>query len=186
MSWSYPYEAATNISVKISISEIKSQYEEEYRDYQTSYMLEDLQPLTPKFIEKDKGLTGAQRGTIIHKVMRHLDFNAKDYKDIENQLINMEAKGLLTEEERETVYIPALLSFCKSTLAERIRKSSFVKREIPFILSLNAQKIYSNLNSNEEIFIQGIIDCFFKEGDEIVLVDYKTDYIKTGTILKMK
>jgi len=178
LSWSYPYEAATNISVKISISEIKSQYEEEYRDYQTSYMLEDLQPLTPKFIEKDKGLTGAQRGTIIHKVMRHLDFNAKDYKDIENQLINMEAKGLLTEEERETVYIPALLSFCKSTLAERIRKSSFVKREIPFILSLNAQKIYSNLNSNEEIFIQGIIDCFFKEGDEIVLVDYKTDYIK--------
>ena len=70
-------------------------------------MLEDLQPLTPKFIEKDKGLTGAQRGTIIHKVMRHLDFNAKDYKDIENQLINMEAKGLLTEEERKQyIFLP--------------------------------------------------------------------------------
>ena len=109
--------------------------------------------------------------------MRHLDFGAKDYKAIEEQLVKMELKGLLTEEERKAVYIPSLLNFCKSGLAERIRKSSLVKRETPFILSLDAREIYKGLNSEEEIFIQGIIDCFFEEEDGIVLVDYKTDFI---------
>ncbi len=177
LSWKYPYEAATKISVKLSISEIKSQYEENHRDYPMDSVFEDLQPRQPKFIEEGQVFTGAERGTIIHKVMRHLDFGAKDYKAIEEQLVKMELKGLLTEEERKAVYIPSLLNFCKSGLAERIRKSSLVKRETPFILSLDAREIYKGLNSEEEIFIQGIIDCFFEEEDGIVLVDYKTDFI---------
>ena len=28
--------------------------------------------------------------------------------------------------------------------------------------------------------VQGVIDCFFEEDDEYVLVDYKTDYVPTG------
>jgi len=31
--------------------------------------------------------------------------------------------------------------------------------------------------SDEELLLQGVIDLYFQEGDELVLVDYKTDYI---------
>ena len=30
----------------------------------------------------------------------------------------------------------------------------------------------------EEVLLQGIIDAYFQEGDSLVLVDYKTDFVK--------
>ena len=33
---------------------------------------------------------------------------------------------------------------------------------------------------DEKVRLQGIIDCFFYEGDDIVLLDYKTDYVEAG------
>lgn len=178
LSWKYPYEIATNLSVKVSVSEIKSQYEQNYKEYQSTSLYPATLPQRPRFVEGKQGFTGTEKGTIIHTVMRHLDFRAKEYKDIENQLLDMEIKGLLTEEERKTIYIPSLLNFCKSEMARRITDASLVKKEIPFILALNAQEIYKDLNSPEEVFIQGIIDCYFEEEDGVVLIDYKTDFIQ--------
>ena len=33
---------------------------------------------------------------------------------------------------------------------------------------------------NETVLLQGIIDCYFEEGQDIVLIDYKTDHVKEG------
>ena len=38
---------------------------------------------------------------------------------------------------------------------------------------------------NETVLVQGIIDAYFMEGDEIVLVDYKTDRVKRGQEQKL-
>ena len=35
-------------------------------------------------------------------------------------------------------------------------------------------------NGDETVLVQGIIDAYFIEGEEIVLVDYKTDRIGQG------
>ena len=110
--------------------------------------------------------------------MKHLNLDeAKDYTEIENQLLKMETKGLLSEEERKAVSIKALLHFSRSPLAQRIKESIQVKKEVPFILSLSAREIYKELQSDEEVFVRGIIDCYFEEEDGVVLIDYKTDAI---------
>lgn len=51
-------------------------------------------------------------------------------------------------------------------------------REIPFVYKRKASEIISDLESDESIYIQGIIDCYFEEDEEIILVDYKTDYVQ--------
>ena len=33
---------------------------------------------------------------------------------------------------------------------------------------------------DEDIIVQGIIDAFFYEGDDIVIMDYKTDRVRSG------
>ena len=38
---------------------------------------------------------------------------------------------------------------------------------------------------NETVLVQGIIDAYFMEEDEIVLVDYKTDRVKRGQEQKL-
>jgi ATP-dependent helicase/nuclease subunit A len=35
------------------------------------------------------------------------------------------------------------------------------------------------LDIKDQVIVQGIMDAFFIEDDHIVLVDYKTDYVKT-------
>lgn len=178
LSWKYPYEEATALSVIVSVSELKKQYEKDMIEEQMTPFFGESGLSRPHFIEQTKGLNATEKGILMHFVMKHLNLDeAKDYTEIENQLLKMEAKGLLSEEERKAVSIKALLHFTRSSLAKRIKGSLQVKKEVPFILSLSAREIYKELQSDEEVFVRGIIDCYFEENDGVVLVDYKTDAI---------
>ena len=54
---------------------------------------------------------------------------------------------------------------------------------MPFEVEIRASDVFAT-NSNEHIILQGIIDCYFYEGNEIVIVDYKSD--KYDDINKIK
>ena len=48
-------------------------------------------------------------------------------------------------------------------------------REAPFEIEVPASEI-SDSDSKEKILIQGVIDCYFYENDQVIIVDYKSDY----------
>ena len=52
-----------------------------------------------------------------------------------------------------------------------------VYREAPFVFRKKAVDVLNSLNEDDLILVQGIIDCYFIEGDQAVIVDYKTDRI---------
>ena len=56
-------------------------------------------------------------------------------------------------------------------------------REQPFVMGISAARVEEKFPSEEKVLIQGIMDAFFEEEGEMVLVDYKTDSIKTGAEL---
>lgn len=66
-----------------------------------------------------------------------------------------------------------------------MRKSSIIKREAPFVIKKKADEILDNLSESDFILVQGIIDCYFKENDEIVIIDYKTDKVKENEVDKL-
>lgn len=54
-------------------------------------------------------------------------------------------------------------------------------REVPFYTEISSIEVNNELSEeykNENIRLQGIIDCFFEEEDKVILIDYKTDYIE--------
>ena len=89
----------------------------------------------------------------------------------------MVRKNQLTEEESRVVEVDRIFDFYCSELGRRMLKSNMIKREQPFIVKKTVGSILDAdyLDSNEFVYVQGIIDCYFYEGDEIVLIDYKTD-----------
>lgn len=95
-------------------------------------------------------------------------------------------KKLLTEREVDVVNINMLQEFFETDIGKRMRLSHSVKREVPFVIKKNANEIINSLNNNDIILIQGIIDCYFYENDEIVIIDYKTDEIIDGNIETVK
>ena len=71
-------------------------------------------------------------------------------------------------------------AFLSSALAKRMQeadKRGLLCKEKPFVLGLPASLLDRKFPDTEKVLIQGIIDAFFEEDGELVLVDYKTDRI---------
>lgn len=182
LGWQYPYREAAKIPSKLSVSSIKK--------LQTGNLAAgyyEPPPLinAPEFINdadenmNKTGLTGAQRGTAMHFVMQHLDLNRVGSRGaIEEQLQEMLQNELLAEEEVNAIQTGKILRFFQSELGRRLLDAPHAYREVPFNLVYKAQEILPQIeDSTEEMLIQGVIDLYFQEGDDLVLVDYKTDYI---------
>jgi ATP-dependent helicase/nuclease subunit A len=96
----------------------------------------------------------------------------------------MVIKELLTEEQAMSVNINVILKFFRSQLGKRMLSAldynDGINREIPFHMKLSALDVNPQLSKdvyeNETVLLQGVIDCYFREEDGLVLIDYKTDY----------
>ena len=86
----------------------------------------------------------------------------------------------MTEQEVECIRIRDIRRFVESGLGQRMKKAAMKKhlyREQPFVIQRNASMLDDGWK-NETVLVQGIIDAYFMEEEEIVLVDYKTDRVK--------
>ena len=54
---------------------------------------------------------------------------------------------------------------------------------MPFYINVPARAIYDEAEENSQILVQGIIDLYYIDKDDnLILVDYKTDYVPNGNI----
>ena len=137
----------------------------------------------PRFLQQAGGLTAAERGSVVHLVMQHLDLNfLLDEEEIRLQLNRLVDEEVLTPAQVEAVDLSAVAAFFRSPLGRRLAAAEKVYRELPFILGLPAREVYPQMAGAEDetVIVQGIIDCLFDEGDRLVLVDFKTDRMWEG------
>lgn len=125
--------------------------------------------------------TGAKRGTALHRVLECYDFT-KSPDTLRKQLEDMIEEKRINEDIRKQIYLPSLAKFLRTSLGKRMQnaaKQGKLRREKPFVMGKAAKDVLEESDSGEMILIQGIIDVFFEEPDGIVLLDYKTDRVKT-------
>ena len=90
----------------------------------------------------------------------------------------MVKRDLLTREEAEAADLNIIHAFFESETGRRMRKAECVRREVPFNYRKKAHEIMDNMQpGHDTLLIQGVIDCFFEEEGQWVIVDYKTDYV---------
>lgn len=118
-----------------------------------------------------KGFTGAEKGTITHDVLQRLDLSrVGSRKEIEAQIREMTEAGILTGEEAAVVNVFSIDRFFRSPVGKRLLSAEKVYREKEFLL-------WEPCDEEAGSIIQGVIDCFFVEDGQAVIIDYKTDYI---------
>ncbi len=181
LNYKYEYLSSVNVPTKLSVTDIKVLKKETLE--RVKYKIPVLRDI-PQF--KDEiDFTKAEIGTIVHFVMQHIDLTQSLTKEnIYEQINKMIQKRILTEKEAEIVDVNILMDFFKSDIGVRMRTSNMVKREVPFVIKKNANEIIKTIHSNDIILVQGIIDCYFYENDEVVIIDYKTDEIKDELALR--
>ncbi|MBO4835071.1 MAG: helicase-exonuclease AddAB subunit AddA [Lachnospiraceae bacterium] len=154
----YPFEEATHTQVKKTASQLDQEpvdqtFEEEPPEF-NSYEEQAMQK-------------GSERGTAYHKVFELLDLGNPD---VAGQIEQFTADGHLSEEQKAYVKVEDIAGFLASALGQRMKKAQengTLRREQQFVMGVT--------ENGELRLIQGIIDAFFEEDGEIVLLDYKTD-----------
>ena len=175
MQEEYRYKNSISIPNKTTVTELKQLNNKVIRK-EASFDL-------PKFMKNEvqETLTGAQKGTVLHLCMQKLEigreYNIKEIKELINDLKERE---IITKLEAESVNINAILKFTKSKIWEELKNAKEIHREESFYMTIPAKEIY-NKELDEKIVVQGIIDLYYiNSNNELVLLDYKTDYVENG------
>lgn len=183
LQWEYPYKLMNALPVKITVSELKRRFDSNLSEEASNMYLPPLVQ-KPKFMEESRAMSAAEKGTIMHFVMQHLNLmDADTLEKIQMQLEMMLQNELLTEEQVKTVDSDKILKLINSTLGKRMLNAE-IHREVPFNLEISCTEIYKDLDADiygkHMVMLQGVIDCYFQENDGLILVDYKTDYVNNN------
>lgn len=182
----YNYINSTVIPTKTSVTEIKrKEMEQDEEKFIEDKILDkskmpDIKLELPKFLNEEKEyITGASKGTLIHLCMQNLEMN-KEYElsDIKELIEKLQANGLINEIEKKSININKIYNFTKNIIWKDMQKAKLVEREKPFYMNVLAKEIY-DVEAEENILTQGIIDVYYIDKDNnLILLDYKTDYVE--------
>ena len=233
----YPYKNLQKLYAKTTVSELKMAAIHDLAGMESAEMAgegeeagkllfeeETPTPYLPLFLrkEEEEKISGALRGSAMHKVMELMDFGkirgnadeqgedgkikrrtaeepgegretesragsgSYDMRQLNADLERWSSTGLLSEEYRKAVNKNKIKFFMNSSMAKRMHlaaKEGKLWKEQPFMLGISADRLSEEFPDTEMVIVQGIIDVFFEEDEEIVLLDYKTDVIDSAEAL---
>lgn len=173
ISYKYPYEALTETAAKSSVSAIANRAESDKYAFSAR----------PAFMS-DGGITAAERGTAIHRVMELIDFDKADA--LEGELERLYEWQYISEREFNAIPREKLTAFFTGPLFARIKKAPRVSREMRFLTEIPANELVAQpaeCFKDEKIIVQGAVDLCFEEDGGITVLDFKTDRVASPEAL---
>ena len=179
----YPFKEAVELKSKMTVSEIKRLHLEEEEIGEAVYNLPhkeapEFKPYIPEFMSKEPEETkGAARGTLYHNILSRIDFGNISEKDaFKNYILELNIDKKITNEELSSIDLRHFAKFFESNLYKRMRQAFLngkLYREAPFVIGIDRE-----VNTEKEtVLVQGIIDAWFTEDEDVILMDYKTDRV---------
>lgn len=191
LSYRYPHEAATRLYPKHSVSEIKETAMEAFEEDHARagrehwHLTVDHSETDPSGLVPEKPVqyqekAGADVGDAYHHALEKYDY-LDPSSGFRTQL-----EQKLPEAEVKLINPKRFQAFLQSPLAARFRKAQAADtlyREQHFMKQVPNDYLFPGSDTSEPVILQGIIDAFFIEDGEIVLVDYKSDHVREAETL---
>lgn len=185
LKWKYYYTESSVMPTKTSVTKLKEAENEQIISIEELNENQSEESkfavARPQFLNEDVQITSAQKGTLMHLCFQKLDEHKEYTKQMLKEMVDdMVRRKMITELEGKSINMFKLYSYTQSELFKQLKNAKKVYKEQPFYISLTADEIYGN-GVDDNILVQGIIDLYFiKQDGEVVLVDYKTDYVEKG------
>lgn len=192
----YPHQDLKGLYAKTSVSELKKAAMEEAQLHPAFETDNKTEPILPGFMKGEEKPGGTARGSAVHRMLELLDF--VKYASIETKQWDVQLKkdldsfvrqGRMMPEYAPLVPIEKIACFLRSSVAGRMMQAAGRGRlfkEQPFVLSLSANRVNPQFPEEETVLIQGIIDVYFEEEGQFVILDYKTDRVSSCVELKSR
>ncbi len=164
LGFCYPYEEIARLPGKMAVTQVAE-----------NPPIDGVELARPSFLLKRR-FSAAERGTILHRFMQHIDLNTSDVKrEIERQIEAV----FLSEEQAAALDSKRISTFLRSGIAKRMRAAGeSLFREYKFMYEMDASELYDVPGAEREtVLIQGVADGVIAEEDGLVIIDYKTDRV---------
>ena len=127
--------------------------------------------------EATDGLTAAEKGTRVHDLLAKGNLAACRTMEGSRQQLEKYSIGGEAPDELD---IKMVYDFANSSWGDRVLKAKEVMHEYRFGLLFTPKELDLGDNETEQILVNGSIDLLIDEGDNMTVVDYKTDSVKPG------
>lgn len=172
-AYTYPYAPLLGVPAKLAASQLSHQAMSRHH----------IATTRPAFLQEE-GMTAAQKGTATHTFMQFADYAAAA-EDAAAEAQRLKQDGFITARQAEVLDMENINAFFEGPLYRRMVAADELWREYHFAVSIPAGTLTElpAAMAQEAVLVQGIADCLFREGDHLILVDYKTDRVKTAAEL---
>lgn len=181
LTFQYPHSAAVSAPSKQTATQLKGRDKDaEAAEYTRSAVVSTRKWRKPSY--KDTTSHGKEYGTAIHTAMQYIDYaKCSDASSVEAEICRLVAAGRMTEEQGKMVRCEQIADFFATPMGVRLRKSENVIREFKFSILTDGTKFNPALK-DEQVLLQGVVDCAMIETDGITVLDFKSDHVTDETL----
>ena len=180
IEFAYPHISAVSLPSKQTATQMKGRMKDfEVADGSITPYIGYRSWRKPSFVEDVSD--GKTVGNAMHKVMQYIRYDrCTDITTASKELLRMTEESNITQQERDLVDPERICKFFETKLGQKLIECTNVLREFKFSILVEASEFFDGIH-NDEILLQGVIDCALIEDDGITIIDFKTDRIDDET-----
>ncbi len=175
LAFSYPYDAATRIPSKQTATQLKG------RDKDQETLENSQPPVIQRSFAKPAPSHGKRQGinygNTIHAILQHIRYEYCDsVQNVKNEVNRMVEAHLITQEQAMMADCEKIAAFFATEIGKKLRSGCQVLREFKFSILEDAATFYPGVE-DEQVLLQGVVDCALIEEDGLTILDFKTDRV---------
>ena len=184
LAFRYPHEAATAMPSKQTATQLKGREKDdeaaENTGARSSYQRNWRKPSFVSTVGH-----GKEFGNAIHKVLQYIRYeDCGDLEGVKREVDRLLAQKFISSEQAQAVNCDKIFRFFDSDLGRKLRTGNQVLREFKFSILDDAGR-YANDLVNEQVLLQGVVDCALIEESGITVIDFKTDYVTEESLAEV-
>ena len=183
LAWHYPHGAEVELPSKLTATQLKGRALDEEVAEAAVRPPRPIRLGRPRFATEEFGLTPAQKGTALHLVMQYIDFERTErVEQVRAEIARLVERAFLTPQQGEAVDPAKIAAFFASPLGRELMASTSLRREFKFSILVPAADYYPQAGAEEQVLLQGVVDCCFETLEGITVVDFKTDRVDRRSV----
>lgn len=183
LDWTYPWKALGDMPSKVTATQLKGRTLDQEAAEDTRPPIPAPAFPQPRFQQEERGLTAAERGTVLHTVMELIDLEKADtVTGVQSELERLVRGKWLTQTEADSVEPSMVADFYASPLGREAAAAADLRREFKFSLFAPADRVFPEAPAGENVMLQGVVDCCFTGAAGLTVIDFKTDRLRRSEL----
>ena len=176
----YAQDVLRDLPSKLTATAMTDSFRAQETQEETKQPVQHVELRRPFFDRSARGLTPSEIGTAHHLFLQFCDFALCEREEgRQAELQRLRDRHILSDLQADAIDLEHIAAFFHSDLYARMKQAKQVHREFKFSVLVPAKDYYAQAVdfAEEQVLLQGVIDCMIELEDSLIVIDFKTDRV---------